>query len=72
MTFKTFFGLVIALVSVFCIFVSLDIIRCTKEPVWAFMTIFSGCGVIAGIQYATERTKFGLWLSELFSDKEGE
>lgn len=72
MTFKTFSGLVIALMSVFCVFVSVDIIKHTLEPLWIAMTILSGIGFIAGIQYATERTKFGLWLSELFSDKEGE
>ena len=68
MTFKTFFGLVIALVSVFCVFVSLDIIYWTKEPVWAFMTILSGCGVLGGIAYAIEDTKLGERLANLFKE----
>lgn len=70
MNFKTFFGLIIALMSVFCVFVSVDIIHWTKEPVWAFMTVISGFGVIGGIAYAIEDTKLGERLANLF--KEGE
>ena len=71
MTFKIFFGLVIALVSVFCVFVSLDIIYWTKESIWAFMTILSGCGVLCGIEYAIKDTKFYKRLANLFAGKEG-
>ena len=70
MNFKTFFGLVIALVSVFCVFVSIDIIKCTKEPVWAFMTVLSGLGVVGGVEYAIRDTKLAKKLADLF--KEGE
>lgn len=70
MNLKTFSGLIIALVSVFCVFVSLDIIYWTKEPLWAFMTVLSVCGVVAGIEYAIRDTKLAKRLANLF--KEGE
>ena len=72
MRFKTFLGLFIAVLSAFCVYVSVCIIRTTESLDWAIIGVISVFGIIAGIGYAIEGTKLGEKIANMFADKEGE
>lgn len=70
MNLKTFFGLLIALMSAFACVVFIDIIKTQEADELLICVLCSGAGIIGGLCYAVENSKLGERMADFWKDGE--